>query len=261
MKVKFSLIALAALAIFGCGSKTETGTTGEASDKPVEVSNEPVTLRVSGAKGDSIQLLTKMAVEGDTSSMEKPAGMPDAQWEETKKMMSGPMKMSMEATITTVIDEIKDGNFHMTSTTTGVKASGEGMMKAQAEQMAKSEEGKVKKVVRSDRNKILEGDDMDNPFAFEYPENPVKVGDTWESDTKISGSTAKAKYKVVGMEEVLGKKCVVLEMTYEAGELTTATPAKMWIDTLNGAPVKAEGMFNMTQNGIKMKLSFTMSRV
>lgn len=258
MKLKISLIALAAVAMFGCGNKTETAGTGTSTDKPVE-SNREVTLRINGQKGDSIVMVNKMHIEADPSSMEKPAGMDDAQFETLKKQLGGPMSMDIQAKMTSVIEEIKDGNFHMTTTTSEVKASGEGMMKAQAEQMAKSEEGKVEKVVRNAMNKVVEGSAQDNPFALTYPEKAVKVGDTWEGDNSTVKS-GKVKYTLAAIETVAGIECAVLEMSFDTPEMKTSVPAKLWIDLKTGAPVKAEGGFDMNQNGMKMKATFSMER-
>lgn len=254
MKIKISLIAIVALAMFGCGNKTETTDTGKPADP-----NKEVTLRITGAKGDSFAFVNKMKVEADPSSMVKPEGMNDAQFEAVKAQMGGPMSMTVEGKMTTVIDEVKDGNFMMTTTTSDVVATGEGVMKVQAEQLQKSENGKVEKITRDARNKVITGSAQDNPFAVEYPEKAIKVGDTWEGDS-AAVKTSKVKYKFVAIETIDGKECAVIEMSFDSPEMKTMTPAKLWIDIKNGTPVKAEGGFDMFQGGIKMKATFSMSR-
>ncbi|MCS7187678.1 MAG: hypothetical protein N3B10_12925 [Armatimonadetes bacterium] len=109
-----------------------------------------------------------------------------------------------------------------------------------------------------------------------FPENPVKVGDTWDISTKIDFKLEdrtveieiKGKARLVGFEKVDGRECAVIEATTEIpdfGELVRAVPipeakgkvrartegqanSKIWFDINEGLIARNETSVDMTMN-------------
>ncbi|MFN3422498.1 MAG: hypothetical protein ACK40X_12320, partial [Armatimonadota bacterium] len=108
------------------------------------------------------------------------------------------------------------------------------------------------------------------------PENPVKVGDTWDISTKIDFKMedrtveieVKGKARLVGFEKLDGRDCAVIEITTEVpdlGELIQAMPipegkgkvtartegqshGKVWFDIAEGLVVRNETSADVTMN-------------
>ncbi|MCS7263303.1 MAG: hypothetical protein NZ805_00555 [Armatimonadetes bacterium] len=109
-----------------------------------------------------------------------------------------------------------------------------------------------------------------------FPENPVKVGDTWDISTKIDFKLEdrtveiefKGKARLVGFEKVNGRECALIETTVEIpdfGELVQVVPipeakgkisartegqatSKVWFDIAEGLIVQNETSADMTMN-------------
>lgn len=108
------------------------------------------------------------------------------------------------------------------------------------------------------------------------PENPVKVGDTWDTSTKIDFKMedrtveieVKGKARLIGFEKLDGRDCAVIETTTEIpdfGELMQAMPipeskgkvtartegqshGKIWFDIVGGLVVRNETSTDVTMN-------------
>lgn len=76
------------------------------------------------------------------------------------------------------------------------------------------------------------------------PENPVKVGDTWEKEWKANKDTgveaAKATYKLVAVEDVQGKKALKIEFEIKETEANPAASSKgtVWLDAATGVMLR-----------------------
>lgn len=109
-----------------------------------------------------------------------------------------------------------------------------------------------------------------------FPENPVKVGDTWDISTKIDFKMedrtveieVKGKARLIGFEKLDGRDCAVIETTTEVpdfGELVQAMPipegkgkvtartegqshGKIWFDFAEGLVVRNEISVDVTMN-------------
>lgn len=108
------------------------------------------------------------------------------------------------------------------------------------------------------------------------PENPVKVGDSWDISTKIDLKMedrtveieVKGKARLIGFEKLDGRDCAVIETTTEIpdfGELMQAMPipegkgkvsartegqshSKIWFDIAEGLVVRNETSVDVTMN-------------
>lgn len=109
-----------------------------------------------------------------------------------------------------------------------------------------------------------------------FPENPVKVGDSWDISTKVDFKLedrtveieVKGKARLVGFEKVEGRDCAVIETTVEIpdiSELMQAMPipeekgkvsarlegqtnSKIWFDIAEGLVIRNETSADMTMN-------------
>lgn len=112
--------------------------------------------------------------------------------------------------------------------------------------------------------------------GFLLPENPVKVGDTWDISTKIDFKledrtveiNVKGNARLVGFEKVDSRDCAIIEVTVEIpdfGELMQAVPipeakgkvsartegqtnSKIWFDIAEGLVVRNETSADITMD-------------
>lgn len=88
---------------------------------------------------------------------------------------------------------------------------------------------------------------LENLAAFRAPENPVKAGDKWSVDFKADEKTgalaAKASYEVIALEKVGPYDTAKIKWTYaeSEGETKASSEGFVWLWTLDGSLVKAEG--------------------
>ncbi|HRF60077.1 MAG TPA: hypothetical protein PLH94_09220 [Fimbriimonadaceae bacterium] len=88
---------------------------------------------------------------------------------------------------------------------------------------------------------------LENLAAFRAPEEPVKPGDKWVVDLKPDEKTgtvsAKASYEVLGFEKVGPYATAKIKWSYTEteGDAKASSEGTVWIWTLDGSLVKAEG--------------------
>jgi len=93
-----------------------------------------------------------------------------------------------------------------------------------------------------------------------FPEKPVKVGDTWDGTTKMSGIEVKAHYKLAKVDG----NTATLETTMEGlpNGMTTDGPSITEIDMTTGFPTSVTSKFKMKNpaDGKEMTMSMEMKR-
>lgn len=241
----------------GTGSTTTKSTTGSTTPAPTE----EVTLRFKGEKGDKFKMTVSMEADADFSALAEDPNVPAEQ----KKMIEGPQTMKVDAVNEQEITEVADGKFTVKDTNLEFNASGTGILSQQADQMAKTEKGKVETKVYDELHKPIEADKGkpdSNPMAVVFPEKPIKVGDTWTSETEFTGEKVTAHYTFEKSESVNGKDCVVILVEFKDNpNVTNTQPIRLWFDKSNGWPVKGEAEVQMQQpeQKIKMTMKFRMS--
>lgn len=267
MKTYGWIVALLLLGSIGCkkeeattpegtGSTTKS-TTGSSTPAPAE----EVTLRFSGKPGDKFKMKVSMEADADFSALAADPNVPAEQ----KKMIEGPQTMKVEAVNEQEITEVKDGKFTVKDTNLEFNASGTGILAQQADQMAKTEKGKVETKVYDDLHKTIHEDASkpeSNPMSVVFPEKAIKPGDTWTSQTEFTGEKVTAHYTFEKIETVNGKDCVVILLDFKDNpNVTNTQPMRLWFDKSNGWPVKGEAEVTMSQpeQKIKMTMKFRMT--
>lgn len=237
MKLTKSLaLAVIAALMVGCGSKDGggNGTTGDTSGKTGEA--KPVTLRLNLNKGEKWTETMTGDVRVDATDFKAPEGAsPSALKEiEEAKNSTGKFTMTNEyEVIETGTDKIK-----IKRTTVAAKGEGTGPL-GQMTKFLEEEKGKSKEKSFTAKNVESEFDKQSPAFAVEFPEQMVKVGDSWEGLMNFMGTEGKGKYKLELIEEVNGKKCAKISCTPTNTEKVDVTePVMMWIDVATGKTVK-----------------------
>jgi hypothetical protein len=237
---RLSYFLLAALFLAGCNKPADGGSTVSGST-PAQAPTE-ATLRLKASKGDKFTMVMEM----DTQiQMPDPAG-------------GTPQTHSMKMSVTkehTCID-VTDGKMKWEEKTIDSSGTGTGPFEAQVKQMVEAEKKKAPTTeVLDERNKVVESTEND-PFSLVYPEKPVKVGDTWEADSKMFDQDVKVTFKLDRFEKVGGKDAAVISASVSGNDkLKMIKPLVVFVDTANGWPMKGDGEFEMeAAPGIKAKL-------
>lgn len=230
---------LAALLLAGCSKPADGGSTASASSAPPPTET---TLRLKANKGDKFVMVMEM----DTQiQMPNPAG-------------GNPDTHSMKMAVTkehTCID-VTDGKMKWEEKTIDSSGTGTGPFEAQVKQMVEAEKKKPPTTeVLDERNRVVESTEND-PFSLVYPEKPVKVGDTWEADSKMFDQDVKITFKLDRFEKFNGKDAAVISASFAGNEkLKVVKPLVIFVDTSNGWPIKGDGEFEMeAAPGVKAKL-------
>jgi len=237
---RISFFLLATFLFAGCNKPVDGGSTVSGS-APAPAPTE-ATLRLKANKGDKFTMVMEM----DTSiDMPNPAG-------------GAPETHSMKMSVTkehTCID-VTDGKMKWEEKTIDSTGTGTGPFEAQVKQMVEAEKkkGPVTEVL-DDHNKVVESSEND-PFSLVYPDEPVKVGDTWEADSKMFDQAVKVTFKLDRFEKVDGKDAAVISASVSGNDkLKMIKPLVVFVDTANGWPMKGDGEFEMeAAPGIKAKL-------
>lgn len=230
--------------VAGCNKPADGGSTASGSGPaaPAEA-----TLRLKANKGDKFTMVMGMDTQIE---MPNPAGG-------TPETHS--MKMSVTKEHTCI--DVTDGKMKWEEKTIDSSGTGTGPFEAQVKQMVEAEKKKAPTVeVLDERNKVVESTEND-PFSLVYPEKPVKVGDTWEADSKMFDQDVKVTFKLDRFEKFDGKDAAVISATFTGNEkLKVVRPLVVFVDTANGWPIKGDGEFEMeAAPGIKAKLIATIS--
>lgn len=235
--------------VVACNSGTDSGTTAGSGTATADMPTE-VTLRLTGEKGQKATYDVSMEVVADVSGMDVPPG---PEGEPMREMLKGEHKANATGKSEVEITEVKDGNVTITTTLVAVDGKGTGMMEGMV-QAIQEDKGKPRKITYDARNRKVEGEDdaaASNPIQFTFPENPIKVGDTWEDEVDIMESKIKLKFKVDGFEKMAGSDAVKIsaEVADPAATVTFNTPLTMWYDIKNGHPIKIMGDFSSKAPG------------
>ena len=230
---------LAALLLAGCNKPADGGSTASGSPAPAPTE---ATLRLKANKGDKFTMVMEM----DTQiQMPNPAG-------------GSPQTHSMKMAVTkehTCID-VTDGKMKWEEKTIDSSGTGTGPFEAQVKQMVEAEKKKPPTTeVLDERNRVVESTEND-PFSLVYPEKPVKVGETWEADSKMFDQDVKITFKLDRFEKFNGKDAAVISAIFAGNEkLKVVKPLVIFVDTSNGWPIKGDGEFEMeAAPGVKAKL-------
>ncbi|HZH98899.1 MAG TPA: hypothetical protein VEX38_08000, partial [Fimbriimonadaceae bacterium] len=97
--------------------------------------------------------------------------------------------------------------------------------------------------------------------AAAFPTHPVKVGDTWESESEVQGKKVKAQNKFVKVETVNGKEAAHIQVTIpDQKDIKMTKPLDMWVELSNGMLLKME-MEGQSPTAPDNKMQMTMTRV
>lgn len=89
-----------------------------------------------------------------------------------------------------------------------------------------------------------------------YPDHPVKIGDTWASESDVQGQKLKLTYRLVKVEPVGGKDAAFLEATPDANStMKISGPMTLTVDLATGMPLSTK--FNGEANGQKVTVEMT----
>jgi hypothetical protein len=253
--------AVSAILIMACNSGSESGSASGSGSATANMPSE-VTLRLTGEKGQKVTYDVSMEVAADVSGMEIPPG---PEGEPMRDMLKGEHKANATGKSEVEITEVKDGNITLTTTLVAVDAKGTGMMEGMV-QTLEEDKGKPRTITYDSRNRKVKGEEdaaASNPIQFTFPENPIKVGDTWEDEVDILDSKLKLKFKVDGFEKMNGADAVKIsaEITDQQATVTFNEPMTMWYDIKNGQPIKITGNFSSkAQGGISMSIKLHTQR-
>lgn len=244
--MKLTNIALAGV-LFGLAGCNGAGGTGAAGGS---IPSDGVQIRMGGTKGEKYSTTSTIKMELDTSGSTQP-GLP-----------KGPQSMNMEMQVKSELVDVKDGKYSWKDTFSDVKVTGEGMMATGAKAAENQLKGKSYTTVYDQRGKVISTDaGASNPMGMaggdmNYPDKKLKVGDTWEASTTTNGQTAKVQYKVIGADKVGSVDALVVELKFlEPEMLKKSGPLKIWIDRNNGRTIKMDGVLDIDQGGVKMKMT------
>ncbi|HVT13401.1 MAG TPA: DUF6263 family protein [Fimbriimonadaceae bacterium] len=73
-----------------------------------------------------------------------------------------------------------------------------------------------------------------------YPDHPVKIGETWASESNVQGQKMTVTYKLVKVDSVNGKEEAFLEATPTGGQVKASTPMTLTVDLATGMPLETK---------------------
>jgi hypothetical protein len=229
-----SLVVLG-LALIGCGSK-ESAT---------------YTLRIHAAKGDKYAFRVTTTMKGlDTGA-------------------SGPQELQLAMTVSEELLDVKDGKLTWKQSLGDIAASGKGELVVAGE-LIKSSQGTVFEMIYTDRGNFVSGKMNGQPVLSEpggtsnvtFPEKPVKIGDSWTAEQTVSGQKVTMRHTLGAVEQVDGREAYVITSQFQPGSpAVSIRPAKTYIESRTGKPLRGDGAFSFTQGAAKLQAEYTLQRV
>lgn len=243
-KLNFLGIALlGALLLQGCASGENATAAGDAK------AGETFTLRHKVNVGDEFRQDISISFAADLSAM------PADQKQAMGAALEGEQGGTLTGTNLRKVTKVEGGNITIETSVSEPKFEGKGIF-AMAEAQMKDSLARTQTITFSELG-LPVGDANTNLPGPMFPEKAVKVGDTWEVELKGSEGAEPIKVtgKLVGVEEVAGKKAVRIEYTgYTAQGATSDGPIVMLVDPTNGQPLSLTAKMNADMGGMKMTM-------
>jgi len=213
-----------------------------------------ITLKMTGKQGDQdrYKVLTEMTF--DMSNMPQPNG---------KAPKDTKMTTSLSMDTVNTLKSVAEGKFTWNIRFEDVQVTGN----MPGADTAKQLKGKESTVVLDEKGKLLSvSGELEQimgtsggSIAIELPKKKLRVGDTWDAVTEVSGTQMTTTYKVESIEKVDFEDALHVTGTIKPNSaVKNDGPVKAWISTETGRILKSEATIELIElGGAKVKASIT----
>jgi hypothetical protein len=235
--------ALALLALVGCAQQQGGAPTAQ---QPGTGEQQAYTLRLQANQGEQFSYNITVEMDMDLSGVEGIEQQPEAQ---------GEHRGTINARMNLVVKDVQEDRITFFREIVEPRVEGTGLFQLGGDAMAQQFVTSGEIVVNS-RYRVLEGEEAEGASFFpEYPEQAVRVGDTWQSTVQQDGQEQQVTGRLVGVENVGGVDLLRIEFEgIRMSQFASEGPVVFWVNPQNGRVHRQTGRFSGTEQGVRMTM-------